>query len=82
MKSFIKIMVIFMSIILGVFLGSLAEGVSWLSFLNFGMDLGLDNPVTLDLGFMAVTFGLQLKLNIAGILGFVLSMFLVNKVIK
>ena len=82
MKSFMKIMVIFMSIILGVFLGSLTEGVSWLSFLNFGMDLGLENPITLNLGFLAITFGLQLKLNIAGILGFVLSMFIVKKVIK
>lgn len=82
MKNFIKIMVIFMSIILGVFLGNLAESVSWLKFLNLGMDLGLKNPVVLNLGFMSFTFGLLLKLNIAGVIGFILSIFIVNKAIK
>lgn len=82
MKTFIKIMVIFMSILLGVYLGTLAEGVSWLKFLNFGMDLGLKKPVSLDLGFMSLTFGLIIKFNIAGIIGFILSMFIVKKVAK
>lgn len=82
MKTFIKVMVIFMSILLGVYLGTLAEGVSWLKFLNFGMDLGLKKPVSLDLGFMSLTFGLLIKFNIAGIIGFILSMFIVKKVAK
>lgn len=82
MKTFIKVMVIFMSILLGVYLGTLAEGVSWLKFLNFGMDLGLKKPVSLDLGFMSLTFGLIIKFNIAGIIGFILSLFIVKKVAK
>lgn len=82
MKSFMKIMIIFMSIILGVFLGNLAEPIAWLKFLNYGMKLGLDNPVSLNVGFMKFTFGFLLNLNIAGILGFILSMIIIKKVIK
>lgn len=82
MKSFIKTMIIFMSIILGIFLGNLAETISGLKFLSYGMKLGFDNPVVLNLGFMKLTLGFLLNLNIAGILGFMLSIFIVKKVLK
>lgn len=82
MKTFIRVMVIFMGIVLGSYLGELALQVSWLKFLSYGKELGLTNPVTLDLGFIELTFGFLCKLNLASILGFALSLFLVKKVIK
>lgn len=82
MKKFLRVMIIFMGIILGVFLGEMAQGIEWLKFLSFGKDIGLENPLILNLGFMKITFGFFIKLNIAGILGFIASLFVINKVIK
>lgn len=82
MKTFIKIMVIFMGIVLGSYLGELALEVSWLKFLSYGKEFGLSEPVVLDLGFIKLTLGFLCKLNLASIAGFVLSLFLVRKVVK
>jgi len=82
MKTFIKIMVIFMGIVLGSYLGELALQVSWLKFLSYGKELGLSNPITLDLGFLELTFGFLCKLNLASIIGFIVALFFVRKVVK
>ena len=71
-----------MGIVLGSYLGELALEVPWLKFLAFGKEIGLTNPVTLDLSFISLTFGFMCKLNLAGILGFVIAMFLIKKVVK
>lgn len=82
MRNFLKVMIIFMGIILGVYLGELAGQVEWLKFLSFGQDIGFDKPLFLNLGFMQITFGFLSKLNIAGILGFLVSLFVINKMVK
>lgn len=82
MKSFIRIMIIFMGIVLGSYLGELALQVPFLKFLSYGKELGLTEPLVLNLGFINVTFGFMCKLNLASILGFVVSLFLVRKVVK
>ena len=82
MKSFFKVMIVFMGIVLGIYLGELALEVPWLKFLAFGKDIGLTNPVTLDLGFVSLTLGFMCKLNLAGILGFVIALFIIKKAVK
>lgn len=82
MRNFLKVMIIFMGIILGVYLGELAKQVEWLKFLSFGQSIGLDKPLFLNLGFMEINFGFIIKLNIAGILGFIASLFIIKKMVK
>ena len=53
----------------GGFLGKMAEGIPWLSWLNFGQSFGLDEPLILNLGVVVITFGLSIKITMAGILG-------------
>lgn len=60
-------------IVLGGFLGSLAEGVSWLNWLNYGQSFGLENPLVLHLGILVLTFGLNIKITIAGIIGIIVG---------
>ena len=60
-------------IVLGGFLGNLAEGISWLSWLNYGQTFGLQNPVVLELGILVLTFGLSIKITIAGIIGIIIG---------
>lgn len=82
MKVFLRVMIIFMGIILGVYLGEIASGVEWLKFLSYGQNIGIKNPLYLNLGFLEITFGFICKLNIAGILGFVASLFVIKKVVR
>lgn len=69
-KNFWVLLLLLLSgIVLGGFLGSLAEGISWLSWLNFGQSFGLDSPLVLNLGILVITFGLSMKITMASIIG-------------
>lgn len=63
-------------IVLGGFIGSLAEGVSFLSWLNYGQSFGLASPIVLDLGILVVTFGLNIKITIASIIGVLIAIII------
>ena len=69
-------LLILCGIVLGGFIGMLADGVSFLSFLNFGQTFGLSSPVVLDLGVLTLTFGLTIRISIASILGVVISVII------
>lgn len=60
-------------IVLGGFIGSLAEGVPFLSWLNYGQSFGFQNPIILNLGILVITFGLSIKITIASIIGVILA---------
>ncbi len=60
-------------IVLGGFIGTLADGISWLSWLNYGQTFGLQNPLILELGILVLTFGLNIKITIAGIIGIIIG---------
>jgi len=63
-------------IVLGGFIGELTKTVSALSWLNFGNQFGLEQPVVLNLGVIVVTFALQIKITIASIIGVVLAIII------
>lgn len=60
-------------IVLGSFIAHLTSGVSALSWLSFGKTFGLDDPVTLNLGVLILTFGLKIKFTIASIIGIIIA---------
>lgn len=66
-------------VVLGGFIGYLTRNVSYLSWLDYGKTFGFSNPVTLDIGVMVITFGLTVKINIASIIGIVISAFVYRK---
>ncbi len=63
------VLLLLVGIVLGGFVGSLVDGIPYLSWLNYGQVFGLTSPITLDLGILMVTFGLTLKITLSGILG-------------
>ncbi len=67
------LLLILAGIVLGGFLGNLADGISWLSWLNYGQAFGLQNPIVLELGILVLTFGLHIKITIAGIIGIIIG---------
>ena len=53
----------------GGFIGSLAGGTGAFGWLDYGQTFGLSSPLVLDLGVVALTFGLTIRISVAGILG-------------
>jgi hypothetical protein len=60
-------------IVLGGFIGMLTEGVSALSWLNYGQSFGLTSPVIFDIGVLVLTFGLTIHISIASIIGVLIA---------
>ena len=63
-------------IVLGGFIGNLAAGVSWLSWLSYGQTFGFTSPLILDLGILVLTFGLTIRITIASIIGVLLAILI------
>lgn len=73
-KNFwVLLLLMLVGIVLGGFMGTLAEGVSWLSWLNFGQSFGLDSPLILNFGILVITFGMTIKITMASIIGVVIA---------
>jgi len=67
-------------LVIGGLLGKLAASVSWLWWLSYEQQFGLETPIVLDLSVLKLTFGLMFKINIASIIGMVLAIFIYKKV--
>ena len=76
----ILILFILCGIVVGGLLGELASHVSFLSWLSYGEEFGLSSPIELDLSVIKITLGLMFKINIASIIGIVLSMLIYKKI--
>ena len=66
-------LLILSGVMLGGFIGMLAGNVPMLSWLAYGQSFGLDSPIILNLGILVITFGLNIKITIASIIGVVIS---------
>lgn len=64
------IILILIGFVIGNFIGTYFTG----TWLDFGRTFGLTSPVTLDLGFIILTFGMTIHINIASVLGMLLSL--------
>ena len=67
-------------LVVGGLLGRLASSVSWLWWLSYEQEFGLQTPLVLDLSVLKLTFGFMFKINIASIIGMVLSIFIYKKI--
>ena len=73
-KNFwVLLLLLLAGVVLGGFIGSLAEGISWLSWLNFGEAFGLKDPIVLNLGILVIMFGLSIKITMASIIGMIIA---------
>lgn len=72
-NAWVLLLLMLAGIVLGGFIGSLAQNTAGLSWLNYGQAFGLDNPIVLNLGILVITFGLTIKITIASILGMIIA---------
>ena len=78
-KNFwILLIMLLAGIVLGGFIGQLADGISWLKWMNYGQSFGLDTPLVIDFGLLVITFGLTIKITMASIIGVAVALFIYN----
>lgn len=70
------LLLILAGIVFGGFIGTLAADVPGLDWLNYGQSFGLEEPVVLSLGLLVLTFGLTIRITVAGITGIILAVFI------
>ena len=76
-KNFwILLIMLLAGIVLGGFMGQLANGISWLSWLNFGQSFGLDSPLVINFGILVSTLGLTIKSTMASIIGIAIALII------
>ena len=76
-KNFwILLIMLLAGIVLGGFMGQLANGISWLSWLNFGQSFGLDSPLVINFGILVITLGLTIKITTASIIGIAIALII------
>ena len=76
-KNFwILLIMLLAGIVLGGFMGQLANGISWLSWLNFGQSFSLDSPLVINFGILVITLGLTIKITMASIIGIAIALII------
>jgi hypothetical protein len=77
-------LLILVGIVIGSFLGHLAKKVSFLSWLDYGIDFSIGNPdsnniISLDIGAAAIYFGLRIRITVASVICAIASVFIYKK---
>ncbi|MBR6682396.1 MAG: DUF4321 domain-containing protein [Clostridia bacterium] len=65
-------------IVLGMLVAALTKDVSYLSWLSFGLNIGMTSPLVLDLSIIGITLGITVNINVAVIVFIIISL-LVSK---
>ncbi|MBE7720616.1 DUF4321 domain-containing protein [Lacrimispora indolis] len=68
-NCWVLLLLMLAGVVLGGFIGNLAQGISWLSWLNAGQAFGFDTPLVVNFGILVITFGINIKITMAGIIG-------------
>lgn len=77
--TWVCILFILAGLVIGGLIGQLTEGVNFLWWLSYGQEFGLTEPLQLDLGVVRLTFAILFKINIASIIGVIISMIIYRK---
>lgn len=78
-KGWICVLFILAGLVIGGLIGNLTSGIDFLWWLSYGQEFGLSSPLILDLGVIKLTFAIMFKINIASIVGVIISMFTYRK---
>ena len=70
------LIIICAGLVIGGLIGKLSAQVDWLSWLAFGQEFGLSQPLVLDLSVLKITFGFTININMASIIGMAIALFI------
>lgn len=80
--TWVCITFILAGLVIGGLIGELAKGIDFLWWLSYGQEFGISTPLKLDLSVMQITFGAVFKINIASIIGVIISMIIYKKAVR
>jgi len=76
-RAIITPLTVFIILIIGIVFGALitylTRGVPALSWLSIGYDFGLKAPLVLNMEILELTFGINVRINVATIVGVIIS---------
>ena len=80
-NTWICILFILAGLVIGGLIGQHTSEVDFLWWLSYSQEYGqsANKPLVLDLGIAKVTFALMFKINIASIIGVIISIFIYRK---
>ena len=78
-SKWVIIVLILAGLVVGGLLGDLASKVDFLWWLGYGKEFGLTSPLELNLSIIQITFAMIFKINIASIIGVVISLIIYNR---
>ncbi len=78
-NAWVLVLFILCGIVVGGFIGYYLSGFKYLAWLDYGTEFGLKKPFELQLGILDFTFGFNVKINIASVIGLVASLFLYRR---
>ena len=80
-NAWVCILFILAGLVIGGLIGELANSVDFLWWLSYGQDFGLSEPLVLDLSVIKLTFALVFKINMASIIGVIISLIIYRRVV-
>lgn len=69
-------------IVVGSLVASLTRSINYLSWLSYGLTFGTQQPFTLDMGVLRLTFGLNVDITIATVIFVTLVYVIGRKILK
>ena len=75
-RFWLNLFLVLAGIVVGSLIAEITAGVSWLSWLSFGLEFGTEEPLVLNLTVLRLTFGITVKITVASILFVSLSLLL------
>lgn len=75
-NTWFLIVLVCAGLVIGGLIGQLASQIDWLSWLSYGQEFGLEEPLTLDLSVIKITFGFVININMASIIGIAIALLI------
>ena len=80
-KGLIYFIMMLAGIVVGSFVGEITQSISFLRWLSYGISFGTNGPLSLNIGVLALDFGLSINLTISTIVFIFISLIIARKVL-
>ncbi len=77
----LNLLFVLVGIVTGSLVMEITAGVSWLSWLSFGLDFGTPSPFSLDLHVLKLTLGATVNITISHVIFVILAIFLGREIL-
>jgi hypothetical protein len=72
----LNLFLILVGIVIGTMLAEMTKGISWLSWLSYGLEFGTESPLEVNLHVLKLTLGISVRITVSTVLFIALSLLL------